>query len=68
MGDLDDPDGQFMILYGIDDPVFPLADAVAFLGGELLAPRRTGLIGQGGDPLHDPPQVFAGDGSDVLPD
>ena len=66
--DLDYPDGQFEILYRIDDSVVPLTNAVFFLAGELFAPCRAGIFGKVSDTLDDPLQIVPGDGCKILPD
>lgn len=44
VADLDHPDGQVIVLNGIDDAVCALANTVSLLTGEFFAPGRTGGI------------------------
>jgi len=68
MTDLDYPNGQFGILYRIDDAVVPLPNTVFFLAGKLFASCRTGAFGKVSDSLDDPLQIVLGDGSKILSD
>lgn len=47
MADLHDHHDENGILDLIDDPVWPLADPIPLLSGQLLAARRAGILCQG---------------------
>jgi hypothetical protein len=68
VANLDHPDGQFGILYRIDDAVIPLANAIFLLTGELFASSGPWIFGKVSYPNDDPLQVVIGNAIEVLPD
>lgn len=64
--DVDHPDGELVVLDGIDDAVAALAQAVFFLAGQLLAAGRAGVFGERFDAAENPSQVFLGGDEEIL--
>jgi hypothetical protein len=68
MPDLDDPDGDHLVLDRIHDPVSALTDAIPIPAGQLLAARGPWVFRQPLDAAKDPPEIFLGYVSEVLLD
>jgi hypothetical protein len=66
MSDADHANRSLAIIDGIDDPVVSLPHSVLFPAGELLRTRSPRVIGQSPDPVHDPFEVFLGEGFEVF--
>ena len=54
MGDPDDEDYEGLVFDRVDDAILTLADSVSVLASQLFASRRTWVIGERMDALHDP--------------
>jgi hypothetical protein len=52
MADLDDLDDSSLIVDRVHDAIISLADAVAFLPGELFMAWRAGVVSQSSDPAN----------------
>lgn len=68
VADFDHPYCQFELLYGVDDAVVPLANAVSFLAREFFTTDRPWIAGKRSYSLNDPMQVIFRNGRQILPD
>jgi len=54
------PDGEHLILNGVDDSVATLTNTVSFLSGQFFMPRRARVLGERCDASEDVLEVFLG--------
>jgi hypothetical protein len=67
MPNLHHPDGQFLVLDRVDDPVSPLANSIARLACEFFSAWRTRLVPKRRDTVQDLFHVFLGYRLEISP-